>query len=362
MKSAEFGAFIVNEKKVSLKLYNGPSYTNNYSKQQFQEGYTNLTGVTFDTQKITFTVGVYWISIEDYRVLMNLLHPYEVNMLSFSFEKTYGYQCKLSAIKDSTRYILGKESQSQNNSTHLNYSRIEGENGEGYRYYTELVLTFEVIGKQCAKELVPYQYLHSITPAVSENNIVWNTINGTDYEVQTYWPSDLDFPFELSLNNLVFKINNYSNTYHLKLEAVLQVDNQTAQKTTLFEIVLKNLIPMVNQEEEQEEEQDESLNSQEISLRYDSEQGLLYWALEDKQQILSLLSTNNNGQRIVSYLDTKRFLWSGRLDNPEVAESNYKYWLELSNICDYDEDEEEICGNIVTGSVMYKASRRTNVL
>ena len=54
----EFGAFIINEKKGSLKLYNGPSFKNNYSKPQFQDGYTNLTGITFDTQTISFTIGV----------------------------------------------------------------------------------------------------------------------------------------------------------------------------------------------------------------------------------------------------------------------------------------------------------------
>ena len=55
----EFGAFIINEKKGSLKLYNGPSFKNNYSQPQFQDGYTNLTGVSFSTQTISFTVGVY---------------------------------------------------------------------------------------------------------------------------------------------------------------------------------------------------------------------------------------------------------------------------------------------------------------
>ena len=79
----EFGAFIINEKKGSLKMYNGASFKNEYAKQQYQEGYTNLTGVTFDTQTINFTIGVYWFSIEDYRVLMNFLHPYKVDMLSF---------------------------------------------------------------------------------------------------------------------------------------------------------------------------------------------------------------------------------------------------------------------------------------
>ena len=56
---AEFGAFIINEKKGSLKMYNGASFSNNYTKQQYQDGYTNLSGVSFNTQQITFTIGVY---------------------------------------------------------------------------------------------------------------------------------------------------------------------------------------------------------------------------------------------------------------------------------------------------------------
>ena len=55
----EFGAFIINDKKGSLKMYNGASFKNQYSKQQFQDGYVNLTGVTFEQQKIQFTIGVY---------------------------------------------------------------------------------------------------------------------------------------------------------------------------------------------------------------------------------------------------------------------------------------------------------------
>jgi len=88
---------------------------------------------------------------------MNLLHPYSVDMLSFSFEPKYGYECKLSTIKDSTRYVLGKEvSQTSASSTNLEYSRLNGGDGDGYRYYTELTLTFDVIGKQCAKQISPY--------------------------------------------------------------------------------------------------------------------------------------------------------------------------------------------------------------
>jgi hypothetical protein len=85
--------------------------------------------------------------------------------------------------------------------------------------------------------------------------------------------------------------------------------------------------------------------------------------LGNKQQILSLLSTNIDGQRIVQYLDVKRFTWPGRLDNPEVNNVNHKYWLELSNICDTDPDHPVIKnGKLASGQVIYKASRRTNVI
>ena len=38
----------------------------------------------------------------------------------------------------------------------MKYSSIsDAATSDGYRYYTELQLTFEVVGKQCAKEITP---------------------------------------------------------------------------------------------------------------------------------------------------------------------------------------------------------------
>ena len=65
-----FGAFIINNKN-SLKFYNGPSYSNEYTKPQFESAAGQLTGVTFQTQKIDFTIGVYWISEDHYRHLIH---------------------------------------------------------------------------------------------------------------------------------------------------------------------------------------------------------------------------------------------------------------------------------------------------
>ena len=66
-----FGAFIINDKKGSLKFYNGPGFSNEYSKPQFDSNGGELMGVNFNKQTISFTIGVYWISIEHYRLLMN---------------------------------------------------------------------------------------------------------------------------------------------------------------------------------------------------------------------------------------------------------------------------------------------------
>jgi hypothetical protein len=65
-----FGAFIINDKKGSLKFYNGPGFSNEYVKPQFDTTGGFLQGVTFNKQQISFNIGVYWISIEDYRKLL----------------------------------------------------------------------------------------------------------------------------------------------------------------------------------------------------------------------------------------------------------------------------------------------------
>lgn len=167
-----FGAFIINGGE-DLKFYNSPSFSNEYSKPQFESAAGNLIGVTFETQKISFKVGVYWISEEDYRLLINFLHPYEINTLSFSFDSDYYYSVKLSNLEDSTRYVVGEEfetttpagekkrysrllSSSEANAATLPFNRTR--HAQNYRYYTELTLTFEVQGPSCAYSSVPYTF------------------------------------------------------------------------------------------------------------------------------------------------------------------------------------------------------------
>lgn len=79
-----FGAFIIN--KDSLKFYNGPSYSNQYTQPLFTDGEQTITGLKFNVQKISFNIGVYWISEEHYRRLIYWLNPYEIGALVFDFE------------------------------------------------------------------------------------------------------------------------------------------------------------------------------------------------------------------------------------------------------------------------------------
>lgn len=53
------GAFIIADKRGDLKFYNGPSFSNEYTKPQFSSSSGNLTGVSFNRQQITFKMGAY---------------------------------------------------------------------------------------------------------------------------------------------------------------------------------------------------------------------------------------------------------------------------------------------------------------
>ena len=355
-----FGAFIINEKKGTLKLYNGPTFKNNYSKTQFQDGYTNLTGVTFDTQTISFTIGVYWISIEDYRILMNLLHPYEINMLHFDFEKTYGYFCKIQSIKDSTRYVLGKEKTEDSSpaNNHLQYSQLPDGNSTGYRYYTELTLTFEVMGAQCAKEIEPI-ILTSIpkSPEISWDwgdpedpsneyyTITLDFQNDLTQKIKTKYISDLDYPFELELPQ-VFLSNDEIGT--ILIYAELQYNDTVNNRVPICEIGLKNITDSTTP----------------ITLKYNSEHGLIYWKLSNQAQLLNLLSTQSNGERIVEFLDISSFVWPGQLNFEQITDCAVYLKLQVSNNVQLNVNEEEDTEEEERPAprIKYSAQRRTNII
>ena len=154
-----FGAFIINENKGSLKFYNGPSFSNEYTKPQFDNAGGKIVGVNFNKQTISFNIGVYWISIDHYRLLINWLHPLKTSYLIFGYNRKYRYNVKLSKIGDSTRWVLGYET--------INKERVP-------MYYTELSLTFEIQGEPCAKGVNSYEFGSILIPDWKRDTYYWD--------------------------------------------------------------------------------------------------------------------------------------------------------------------------------------------
>lgn len=205
----EYGAFIINDKKGSLKFYNGPSFSNTYSQPQFSPSAGNLTGVSFKQQTIPFKVGVYWISIEKYQEFLEWLNPYRIDYLTFNFEPKWSYLVKLGKITDSPRHIVGYEDNEP-------------------RYYTELDLTWEIQGPSCVRANLPYE---------------WNvTRNGISYvftlneKQELFGQSFLDTPINM-LNSIVC----YAADGRLSKPEISLSYRQEDQEVELFNVKLKNL-------------------------------------------------------------------------------------------------------------------------
>ena len=209
----KYGAFIINNKN-SLKFYNGPSFTNEYSKPKFSSTGSNLTGISFSTQTISFQVGAYWLTEAEYREFINWLNPYEISYLGFDFEDKYDYLVKLSKIGDSTRYVVGRN-----------------ENNEPC-YYTELNLTFEVQGEACARARYGYEF--DITQKQDDPNTLQAKIKN---DIPEYITSDLNFPFVLDAS-LIATINSSPNIQVTLIE--MNADNNK-NETTLFSVNFQNL-------------------------------------------------------------------------------------------------------------------------
>lgn len=129
-----FGAFIIADKRGDLKFYNGPSFTNKYSSPQFSKYAGNLLGVDFKQQQISFKVGLYYFSIEDYQRFLDYIGPYQVDYLSFGFNPDWSYLVKLNSIQDSPRYILDKFD---------NETEITTETTKSYSIITSTTLAYD---------------------------------------------------------------------------------------------------------------------------------------------------------------------------------------------------------------------------
>lgn len=290
-----FGAFIINDKGGSLKFYNGPSYSNEYSKPAFQSSTGNLLGVSFSTYSISFKIGVYWISEEDQRRLMNWLDPFEIHNLSFSYDTHYRYVVKLAGREDSPRQIIG-------------YS------GKEPRYYTEMSLKFEIQGEPVARGQVKYKY----DKQEDDNSYNYKV----DKTISDYIDTDLATPVLVTCTFTPTENN---------AQMVLRVHGDGIE-SELFVLDLTNLpyYDNVNAEDE----------ARQFYIVYDSETGLVYWKNgNDTLKLLTLLSSNTSGDRIVQLLRTNKFKIQGKFDLNRAYDSAGDIWFSfegLDGIADFN--------------------------
>ena len=322
-----FGAFIINDKN-SLKFYNGPSFSNSYTKPQFESAYGQLTGITFNIQKIDFNIGVYWISEDHYRQLIYWLNPYEINTLTFGFQPDYYYQVKLSSRADSTRHIVGYE-------------------GTEPMYYTEMKLSFEVQGPACAYYARQYTTKSSSETSDSQANMYTVT-----YEIDLGEPespttdvplmTDLATPIEAVIN--VRPYGTGAGTYFMVSLSAQYDDNEPID---LFDVTFQNFTVSSN------------INQYGWNLKYESDSGLLLLDVADSEyMLLNQLYTSTEGKRIVRDIIVNHFEIPGRFDDCQFDLSLLKFTITV---------QSDIQTGISTPSVWFKNANfniraRTNLI
>lgn len=273
----KYHAFIINEKKGSLKFYNGPSFSNNYTKPQFESASTRFSGVTFNTQQITFTIAVYAVTIEEYRQLIYKLHPYTIANLMFGFDEKWRYIVKLAKREDSTRYIIGKNSDNKD------------------LYYTELKLTFEVQGDAVAHSVTELDYNVSKESTDTSKNIKYREITFRKNDTSPFSKSDLETPFLLTFN--VSNFTNSLSTVHAVIQLKLSEQPEHVHTLDLFNISFTN-----------------SNNEKSYLLEYNSQTGDLCLLVGNDRKIITLLTTYSSGKRIISSITTNKMMLPGSFD------------------------------------------------
>lgn len=308
----QFGCFIINEKN-SLKFYNGPSFSNSYTSPMFTDEAGALTGLKFSTQSISFTVGVYWITEEEYRKFIHWLNPYAVGALAFSFEPYWTYNVKLSGMKDSTRYPIGKD-----------------ENGKD-TYYTEMSLTFEIQGQPCAIRSTPYVWQVTSSTANRINlslNPQYDGVEGTG-NVDSDLPTGFEIKMPIHLNVIksdtlttsikrkLMELNKTDPDASLDLILKCKVDAKTSYE--LLNLRLFHLSYMI---------EDANATEFNFDISYDSVNGLCQLTVGDTTKLLTRIESLSNGERLVKSMNCAQFQFPGKFDQPDFDRN--KIDLELS--------------------------------
>lgn len=323
----DFGCFIINEQKGSLKFYNGPSFTNQYAKTQFSSSTNALLGVDFKQQTIPMKVGLYWFTIEEYQEFLECIGPYQVNYITFDFDDEYGYLVKSGKIADSVKYAIGTD-----------------ENGKK-RYYTELDLTWEVLGDPCVRSNLAYEYYSTIDSDSTE--CIWTTKYPSSYSESEKAGKFVGDMTDASLLDtpLVFEIPCYftNSTASLKLEAILDATTITktiikageestssatleSQTITLFDLELQNLTAA--------SEEDEESSLYQLYLRYDSETGLVYIqsGSQTSWYLLNYQTDNTNGELLLKSFNILKWKAPGKFTLKDRSTTEWNFKLSYTGI------------------------------
>lgn len=289
-----YGAFVVGGKD-ALKFNNGPSFKNQYTTPQFATTGSILNGVSFDTWKIDFTMGVYAFTIAEYRKLIQQFDAYEVRTLRFGYDEHYCYHCKVASLPTSTRYIL--------------------RGGDNPLYYTEIKMSFEVVGEPAMLTIEPLAFIKQ----KSEDNKYHGAIvddNG-NWFYKTFYVleksaliSDLPFPFELQHevngDHLNFKVNeDYFNFDVSSLSiSVCQQEKSSPDEILSFDVLKEipnpNWTKVVDLSFNTEAWGDNTAVEKKRSITYKSRDGVIVDANGD---LITQVYLMENGERLINAFD-----------------------------------------------------------
>lgn len=351
-----FGAFIINENREGLKFYNGPSFSNEYTSPQFAKN-KEFIGVNFEQQKISFKIGVYWISIEDYRRFLDWLNPYVIGNLSFTFNSQWYYLAKLTGREDSTRYILGYE-------------------GDDPRYYSELTLNFEIQGEPCLYSHPEFIWIQEDDTSGENNATTITNIYKIDTETG-FTPKDSDLPVDLTINLCMYAVGQVTEQENQKvnptgsLEVIIKYSDiyidqegksqKIEKENQLFNLQLKNLT-ITDKNNIPEDPNDPYA----INIEYSSKDGLLYLAFGgEKYKLLNLLTTTTSGKEMVESLSVNKLQLPGKFINKDIKYENFTIKLILDGLVlidNYSHNEKDSYTADDTMNIQIHSRARTNII
>lgn len=151
--SSDYNCFIVN--KGDLKFSNFPSFSNSFISPAFQN-ISYYTGTSVGQKTFSISLCINRLTLQEYNAFLKWLNYNEISTLAFDFDQYYVYNAKLSAMTESTKYVVG-HTFSNNKKQNL--------------YMCTLDVTFQCIG-------APYAYSKY---ACMANNSFFNTGIASDF-------------------------------------------------------------------------------------------------------------------------------------------------------------------------------------